>query len=319
MSKPWINVAAGLILRADGWLLLARRPEDKPWPGWWELPGGKIEAGETVAAALARELKEELDIDVTASTPWVTHTHEYPKNHVRLAFYRVTGWSGEPRGVEGQELTWVDPRVDLPVGPLLPATEPPLRWLRLPDRYLVSSIGDAAGLPGFLQKLEDALSHGLKLVQFREPQWNGQDARQGLERVLAACRRHGARCLVNSCHPQDWRELADGVHWRARDAREQAAKARPASQDERLVAVSAHDALDLAAARALGADFAVLGHVLDTPSHPGQPGMGWPRFAELREHAGLPVFAIGGQTPATMADALRHGAHGIAGIRYLAS
>lgn len=85
----------------------------------------------------------------------------------------------------------------------------------------------------------------------------------------------------------------------------------------RLIAVSAHDAEDLAAARTLGADFAVLGHVLDTPSHPGVPGMGWTRFAQLRENAGLPVFAIGGQSADTVADAARHGAHGISGIRYL--
>src|SRR5690606_35106195 len=93
MSKPFIDVAAGMILRADGSLLLAERPADKPWAGWWELPGGKIEPGETTLEALGRELKEELDIDVTHATPWVTYTHEYPKNIVRLAFCKVTGWT----------------------------------------------------------------------------------------------------------------------------------------------------------------------------------------------------------------------------------
>jgi 8-oxo-dGTP diphosphatase len=348
MSKPLIEVAAGLLQRPDGMLLLAQRPADKPWPGWWELPGGKIEPGETTLDALSRELREELGIEVTASAPWVTHTHEYPKNIVRLAFCRVTGWHGEPRGVEGQTLAWVDPLAPLQVSPLLPATEPPLRWLRLPDRYLISSIGGDAGLPAFLDKLERALAQGMRLVQFREPQWDEAQAHRGLARVLSACHAHGARCLLNSCHPEAWRAEADGVHWRAADARRQAAMAAAAEKHEapveakasgtaqetgqpprqahaapdsarRLVAVSAHDADDLAAARALEADFAVLGHVLDTPSHPGVPGMGWARFSQLRETAGLPVFAIGGQSAGTMADALRHGAHGIAGIRYLAS
>ena len=76
MSKPFIDVAVGIILRPDGQILLGQRPADKPWPGWWELPGGKIEAGETVLQALARELEEELGIQVIDSAPWVTYVHE---------------------------------------------------------------------------------------------------------------------------------------------------------------------------------------------------------------------------------------------------
>ena len=72
-NKPRIHVAAGLVLRADGALLLGQRPADKPWPGWWELPGGKLEPGETALQALARELKEEIDITVTRATRWVTY------------------------------------------------------------------------------------------------------------------------------------------------------------------------------------------------------------------------------------------------------
>ncbi|TAM85420.1 MAG: Nudix family hydrolase [Candidimonas sp.] len=322
MPKPRIEVAAGLIRKPDGRLLLAQRPGDKPWSGWWELPGGKIEPGETTLGALARELSEELGIQVTSATRWVTYTHDYPKNTVHLAFCRVSDWVGEPRGLEGQELRWVDPLAPLPVAPLLPATEPPLRWLRLPDRYLISSIGGRAGLPAFLDKLRQAFVRGVRLIQFREPGWEGAQAHDGLARVLEECHAHGARCLVNSCHPAAWRAQADGVHWRARDARLEAAKCtapRDAARPGFLTAVSAHGADDLAAARALGADFIVLGHVLATTSHPGSPGMGWTRFAQLCENAELPVFAIGGQSPATMATATHHGAHGIAGIRCLAS
>src|SRR5690554_6024480 len=99
MSKRFIDVAAGLVLKADGQLLLAQRPGDKQWSGWWELPGGKIEVGETPKQALIRELNEELGIVVTHATPWVTYTHEYPNTIVRLAFHRVTGWTGEPSGI----------------------------------------------------------------------------------------------------------------------------------------------------------------------------------------------------------------------------
>ena len=345
-AKPFIEVAAGLILRPDGALLLAQRPADKPWPGWWELPGGKIEAGETTLQALARELKEELGIEVTKAAPWVTYTHEYPKNIVRLAFCRVTAWNGEPAGLEGQTLAWARPGSRMEVGPLLPATEPPLRWIQLPTRYLITAIGGRKGLPAFLDKLSAALAQGVRLVQFRESAWMQEsvaEAYAAFTHVLRLCRQAGALCLVNSCHPESWRAQADGVHYRAADARRLAsapgaaavrADASRAAKDgidpagnaagdrkekaPGLIAVSAHDKADLQAARELGADFAVLGHVLDTPSHPGQPGMGWVRFAELAADAGLPVYAIGGQSAATLDEAWRHGAHGIAGIRGLA-
>ncbi|NYT84180.1 Nudix family hydrolase [Pollutimonas harenae] len=321
MSKPFIEVAAGLIMQPDGSLLLAQRPDDKPWSGWWELPGGKIEPGETTLQALARELKEELNIDVTAATPWVTYTHEYPKNIVRLAFCRVTGWEGEPTGMEGQQLSWVKLDAPLSVGPLLPATEPPLRWIQLPDHYLLTSIGSSKGLDSYLARLTQALQNGLKLVQFREPGWEPEsdhDIHTAFQQVLTLCHQYSARCLINSCHPETWWTQADGVHLRAADACE-LASAGVAIKDQApgLLAVSAHNANDLDAARMLAADFAVLGHVLDTPSHPGEPGIGWAQFASLIDNAGLPVFAIGGQSVATLETARQHGAHGIAGIRQL--
>ncbi len=347
MSKPFVDVAAGLILRPDGTMLLAQRPQGKPWSGWWELPGGKIEPGENTLQALARELKEELDITVTRATPWITYIHEYPKNIVRLAFCRVTAWEGEPSGIEGQALAWVDLRADaLPVEPLLPATLPPMRWIRLPERYLVTRLGGLAELPASLARLDQALRAGVKLVQFREPDsdMSASQLHDAFQQVLQRCHAQGARCLVNSVHPESWWDQADGVHLRAADARAQA-QARSAAdvgatpsraepdvantpatvapqgadgRNGRLLGVSAHTPQDLSAARALDADFVVLGHVLDTPSHPGEPGMGWDAFAALAAQAGLPVLAIGGMSDSLIETAWRHGAHGIAGIRGLA-
>jgi len=321
MSKPTIDVAAGLLMKPDGRLLLAERPGDKPWPGWWELPGGKIEPGETVLQALSRELKEELDIETTEVTPWVTYTHDYEHRRVRLAFCRVTGWRGEPVGAEGQALIWVDPQQPLPVGRLLPATEPPLRWLRIPDRCLISSIGNAGGLAGFLQRLDAALEDGVRLVQFREPQWQREghedEIHAALVQVLQRCRQNGALCLINSAHPARWWPLADGVHFRAADVKLHSGPSTGSQGPRKLFGVSAHNAAELAAARIAGADFAMLGNVLDTPSHPDRPGMGWERFAELAAGAGLPVFAVGGQGPSSLETARAHGAHGIAGIRHI--
>lgn len=134
------DVAVGVIEQADGQILFGQRPEGKPWSGWWELPGGKLEPGETATEALKRELKEELGIEVTDSRPWVTRVHRYPTTTVRLAFHRVTGWLGEPRGLENQALRWLSPAIALQTEDLLPATYPPLRWLTFPEIYAISSV-----------------------------------------------------------------------------------------------------------------------------------------------------------------------------------
>ena len=317
MSDKIIDVAAGLIMRPDGQLLLGQRPEGKPWAGWWELPGGKLEPGETVLQALARELQEEIGITVTESRRWVTYVHAYPHTTVRLAFCFVTGWTGEPRSLENQRLEWVDPRQADRVGELLPATLPPLRWLRLPVTYGISAAGSPEGMPAFLERLDRALANGLKLVQWREPAWPGgpSASQAGFDAALERCRRAGARLLVNSVHPQAWWRLADGVHLRASDAG--GLQSRPDLPAGSLVGVSAHNHADIQRARELGADFAVLGPVAATPSHPAQPGLGWDGFEAANRDAGLPVYALGGQSPATLAQAQAHGAHGVAGIRGL--
>lgn len=325
MSKPRLEVAVGVLLGAEGKVLLGSRPDDKPWPGWWELPGGKIEAGETVQQALARELKEELNITIGQARPWVVYTHEYPKTIVRLHFCRVYEWQDEPCGMENQQIAWVDPANPDTSGPLLPAALPPLRWLQLPEQYLITSIGEQEKLPIFLQQLERALRTGLRLVQFREPAWPTDEASQ--ERLYEAfvqvrdlCHHYQARCLINSRHPQPWWTQADGLHLRSQDAaRWQDKFTADVATRNGWLSMSTHTQNDIQLARQLNTDFIVLGHVLDTPSHPAEAAMGWDRFEQLQQQAACPVFAIGGQSSHTLATAQKHGAHGIAGIRHLLS
>jgi 8-oxo-dGTP diphosphatase len=130
-ARPITEVAVGVLMRADGHYLLAQRPDGKPYAGYWEFPGGKLEAGESVEAALARELREELgiDIDMAACTRWHTLEHDYPHAYVRLHFCKVTAWRGEPHGCEGQALAWQT--LPATVAPLLPATLPVLEWLAM--------------------------------------------------------------------------------------------------------------------------------------------------------------------------------------------
>lgn len=121
------EVAVGVLMRPDGSFLLAQRPAGKPYEGYWEFPGGKLEPGESVEAALARELHEELGLDVTRCERWKVLEHDYPHAYVRLHFCKVVGWRGEPHGREGQAFAWQQAPVS--VGPLLPATIPVVDWL----------------------------------------------------------------------------------------------------------------------------------------------------------------------------------------------
>ncbi|MBP0630217.1 MULTISPECIES: NUDIX domain-containing protein [unclassified Cupriavidus] len=121
------EVAVGVMVQPDGRFLLAQRPVGKPYEGYWEFPGGKLEPGETVEAALARELHEELGLDITACERWHVLEHDYPHAYVRLHFCKVTAWRGDPVGREGQAFSWQT--VPVTVAPLLPATIPVVEWL----------------------------------------------------------------------------------------------------------------------------------------------------------------------------------------------
>jgi len=134
-----IEVAAGVLLNAQGHVLLAQRPQGKVYAGWWEVPGGKFEPGEDAHHALVRELHEELGLRIDHSSAWYVHEHHYPHGHVRLHFRRLWQWIGEPRALESQVFAWFDPQKQDPstVSPILPATEPLLAWLSLPAMLTV--------------------------------------------------------------------------------------------------------------------------------------------------------------------------------------
>lgn len=307
-ARPITDVAVGVLVRADGAALLADRPAGKPYAGFWEFPGGKIEPGESVTAALARELHEELGIDVDRALPWVVFEFEYPHAHVRLHFRRVDRWRGEPHPKEGQRIGFFPPREPLPT-PLLPAAVPALRWLTLPTVYAISDAG-AQGRAQFLVRLDRALARGLRLVQLREPTLSEAEVNGLFDEVLARVRDHGGRLLVSSRHPPRLWERADGVHLTAAALR--ASAQRPAVP---WVGASVHSRDELEQAAGLQCDFAVLGPVLQTATHPDARPLGWDGFARIAADPPLPVYALGGLTPGDLETALSAGAHGVALLR----
>jgi 8-oxo-dGTP diphosphatase len=126
-AKPLpVDVAVGILMKPNGEVLLACRPEGKPYAGYWEFPGGKVESGETIFNALKREFAEEIAVVIQSAEPWCGVEHVYPHAHVRLHFYISRDWLGEPRALEGQQLAW---QGAVALTPLLPATLPLIEWL----------------------------------------------------------------------------------------------------------------------------------------------------------------------------------------------
>jgi 8-oxo-dGTP diphosphatase len=199
----YTEVAVGVLIREDGAALFGQRPADKPYGGWWEFPGGKLEAEETVEQALKRELFEELDIDVQVSVPWVVRVFKYPHAHVRLHFQKVLHWNGQPASKEKQALHWHYPNDSLDaITPALPASLPPIDWLKLPsdwvfdDRQLVSS------------------NQGLIL---HRPELSGSDFDALFNRSKRALGSH--RLWVSDAHPEQFaHECAGRVFYGAPEA-----------------------------------------------------------------------------------------------------
>ncbi len=303
MAETKITEVAAAVIERPGEFLLAQRPAGKPYSGYWEFPGGKIEAGEDARAALVRELAEELGIEVREATPWITRVYAYTHATVRLHFFRVARWEGEPQPLEDQAIRWQ--RVESPdVSPMLPANAPVLAALALPPVMVVSNAA-ALGIDGWIEQLSGRLVEERLLVQVREKEMSHQRLQHLVSRTLARTEPFGSRVVVNSdcgTFPQ-----SAGVHLTS--AALMAAKARP---DAPLAGASCHDAAELDRAAAIGVDYAVLGPVNPTASHPGAAALGWERFAGLARDRPMPVYAIGGLSRAELPIARAHGAHGVA-------
>jgi 8-oxo-dGTP diphosphatase len=299
-----VEVAAAVIERPDGGFLLAQRPAGKVYAGWWEFPGGKVETGESAERALARELHEELGIDVRRAYPWITRVHIYEHATVMLHFFRVVEWDGEPAAKEHQAILWQ--RLGEPIAePMLPANAPVLAALALPLEYAITD-AQSLGAAEQLALVEARMKRGLRLIQVRDKD-HWERARL-IYVVRRMAQEHGARVLVNGG------PAVDGIHFSAEQL--MTLRARPSELAKgALLGASCHSSQELGHAMAIGLDFAVLGPVKATASHPGAEILGWEGFRRIADGASIPVYAIGGLQPADLHEARRAGAHGLAMIR----
>lgn len=314
MNKT-VHVAVGIVFDAAGRFLLAQRPEGKPFAGYWEFPGGKLEAGEDVRSALKRELAEELGIDVLAAQPWLHQRASYPHAEVFLHFWQVTQWQGELQAKEGQAFTWIEREFaeNTNISPILPANLPILSALALPQTCVLTC-AQQLGEAETLARLPQILARGHRLFLLREPNLSAGKTRALLQKLLAISQDFGAQWLLHAGtdfaeHLAQEFQLA-GVHypaWRLPKITQ-----RP---DFKMISASVHNLDELHMAQNLGANMALLGHVLPTPSHPNTPALGWENFAHIAQHNTIPIFALGGLNHDQLHRAQHAGAHGIAMMR----
>ena len=322
-----IEVAVAAIVNERNQVLISLRPQHAHQGGLWEFPGGKLEAGESVEQALRREIREELGLSIGPARPLIGIEHDYGDRRVRLHVWRVEhtdadGLPGET-GLEGQPLRWQA------VGALdaagFPAADAAIiTALQLPGRYLIS--GDYDSPDDFTRRLQNALQAGIRLVQLRLKDVDAADCRALVASADRLCAAAGARLMLNvgaHCLPacEAWLGARIGLHLTASalagaevvtlSGAIRRYKARGA-----LLAASCHSTDELARARALGCDFAVLSPVRPTATHPRARPMGWAAFADHVAGCNMPVYALGGLAEADLPEAWRHGAQGIAGIRF---
>jgi 8-oxo-dGTP diphosphatase len=307
---PDIHVVAAVLHDGHGRVLIAERPAGKVLAGYWEFPGGKLEAGESPRDALQRELHEELGVTVEHARRLIRFTHTYTERRVDLDVWRVMRYSGELQAREQQALAWVNPGAFADWN-LLPADLPITQILRLPTCMLVTPDTDT-DTATFLDKLRRSLVAGIGLVQLRAPGLDIDRYRQLALQVIAVCHEQGARVVLNA-EPQIAEQLgADGAHLTSQRLLRMMERPVPAPF---LIGASCHDATELRHAENCELDYAVLGPVLATASHPDASPLGWQRFAQLARNSRLPVYAIGGMQVDDLERIREQGGYGLAAIR----
>ncbi len=323
-----VPVVAAVLQDESGRFLLSQRPAGKVRAGEWEFPGGKLQRSETIHQGLCRELLEELGIEVLAAEHLHSFTHHYPDLSIRLHVARVLRWRHAPRAREQQLLDWFDAGA-LAQLPLSAADAGIARLVQLPPLlYITPAVADSKQQQQLLACVDKALQLGAGLVYLRQPLLQPEQSLPLLQQISARCHQRAAGIVCNSeliaLGQRHHSNLAiDGRHLCAAEL--SAAGSDGDLSDWRrqhpqaLLGAACHDHNDLHLAQQAGCDYALLGPVKPTASHPERAAMGWRQLQILSETTAMPLYAVGGLQPADLDQARAHGAYGIAGMRGFAS
>ena len=305
MKKP-ISIVIGIVNNSAGEIFITRRSNTLHQGGLWEFAGGKVERGETLEIALARELKEEIGIEMIAAKPLISLSHEYSDCVVELHVFSIVKYEGEAQSRLNQEWAWVKIE-DLENYAFPAANKAILTACRLPAHYAI--LNDNTG--DLWLKLKALLAQGVTLIQARLKNLTASEAREFLEIAYPLCQSKSAWLLVNSGTANAFDMPSDGIHLTSGDLL--ALDSRP--ENLRWLAASCHNQAELEHAEKIGVDFAVLAPIMKTTTHPETIPLGWAVFSEWINECNVPIYALGGMKKTDLETAQFHGGQGIAGIQ----
>ena len=305
---PIVEVAAAICVARRGPGVLLASAGGQVYAGYWNSPR-QGRTGETVRAALTVNCRRNRHHRHRLLT---LATRQFTFRMPRSPIWRVTAWDGEigiTAPLEHAAVEWQECGRAASVTPILPANDPILKALSLPTTMAIT-MAESEGAERQLARLENALQNGLRLIQIRDKGWPPTQRLAFAEAVVRLAHAHGALVLINDDEEIARRVGADGLHLSA--ARLAKTTQRP---DFAWLGASCHSATEITRAGELGCDYALLGPVMPTPTHPESGGLGWVEFARHLAGNTLPVFALGGMKTEMLAEAQQHGAHGLALMR----
>lgn len=301
----WVEVAVGL-LRQDDKVCLSLRQSHQHLAGLWEFPGGKIEQSETAQEALTREFREELGVETTNWQPLITVPWHYEKVSVRLQVFQTDQFSGEPQGLEGQQIEWC-PIIDLAKKSFPKANRGILNALALPDIYM--SIGDCQNQHPCLAQFTCALEQGVRLAQLKSKGLSDQAFIQ-LANVLADCSVNFDAKLMLNAAPEMLQSVPNAAGIQLSSSQAQSYQTRPIA-DNKLLAISTHNKHQVEHALKMGADIILISPINLTSAHPDLSPLGWQGLKALVAGIPVPVYALGGMQLSDVIEARNAGAHGV--------
>ena len=308
-----LDVAVGVIMRGTQ-VLISWRHAGQHQGNRYEFPGGKIDAGETPAQGLARELKEELGIEVHQSIRAGQLQFAYPEKTVRLHVFKVTQFSGEPLGQEGQPVQWVE-RDELPNYQFPDANAPILRMVQLPEQYVICREPQAHESPAEWLAWHVQAVPQQAWLYVRCPDVAAGDYVQLVQQL--ASQRPDLQLLLMSRHALNVHDHTAssirGVHFARQDLMALAnVQAYPAAWFK---VAACHDVIAIQQANQLGLDALLLSPLHVTTTHQQVAALGWDNWQNLCLQSHVPVYALGGVQPAQLIQVQQHGGFGVAGIR----